>query len=96
MITSRRWFRKLSLLDVAKAWCREFAGNDVAIRIARVILYCETVFVIIEYRAHQPIVKRPSGPRALFAGEVDAGAYGLIVIASEAISRHKQTCRRPA
>jgi hypothetical protein len=44
---------------------------------SRVILYCETVFVIIEYPARQPIVKRPSGPRALFAGEADAGAYGL-------------------
>jgi hypothetical protein len=27
--------------------------------IARVILYCETIFVITGYPAHQPIVKRP-------------------------------------
>jgi hypothetical protein len=35
------------------------AGNDVAIGIAQVMLYCETVFVNTEYPAHQSIVKRP-------------------------------------
>jgi hypothetical protein len=53
MIASRRWFGRLNLSDVAKACSRGFAGagNDVAIGIARIMLYCETVFVIIEYPA---------------------------------------------
>ena len=48
-------------MHVAKACRRKFAGagNDVAIGIARVILYCETVFVITGYPANQPIVKQP-------------------------------------
>ena len=50
------------MLDVARTGSRGFAGagNDVAIGIARVILYCETVFVTTGYPAHRPIVKRPA------------------------------------